>query len=303
MVSMMCSLLPTVYQILTYLPWFKKINPSEVLKASDEYATQSIERHKSLYNKESETPRTLFSKIYQASNDDTLTLKEMRDNAQSYIVGGSDTTSSTLTYLVWAVCRHPGVQKRLVEEVKGLPGDFCFEHVRKLPYLNQVLQETLRLYGAVPAHLPREVPAGGVKLSGYWLPGGVDVGAQLYTLHQDPAVFHDPLKFDPSRWENPTQAMQNSFMPFGGGSRSKSCVTESLREGAELPFLIWTCLACIGLHLAYLEMRMAIALFFRAFPNATVSNLEGMNDEDMRPLVYFLMSPMGQRCLIQKEIG
>ena len=159
--------------------------------------------------------------MYQAKNDDVLTPKEMRDNAQAYIIGGSDTAAITLTYLVWMVCRHPEIQKKLVDEVKGLTGDFDFEEVRKLPYLNQVLQETLRLYGAVPAELPREVPAGGVKLGNYWLPGGVDIAAQSYTLHQDPTAFPDPLKFDPSRWENPTQSMHNSFMPFGGGSRSK----------------------------------------------------------------------------------
>lgn len=58
---------------------------------------------------------------------------------------------------------------------------------------------------------------------------------------------------------------------------------------------------CLGQHLAEIELRLATALFFRAFPNAKVSTLEGMNDRDMDPLIFFLLSPKGKRCLISKE--
>lgn len=44
---------------------------------------------------------------------------------------------------------------------------------------------------------------------------------------------------------------------------------------------------------------MATAHFFSAFPNATVSTLEGMNEKDMDPALYFLMQPRGHRCLIK----
>jgi hypothetical protein len=53
--------------------------------------------------------------------------------------------------------------------------------------------------------------------------------------------------------------------------------------------------------LAEIELRLATALFFRAFPAATVSTLEDMNDEDMDPQIFFLLSPKGKRCLINRE--
>ncbi len=64
--------------------------------------------------------------------------------------------------------------------------------------------------------------------------------------------------------------------------------------------LVWllTDLVCIGLHLAKIELRLGAARFFKAFPHATLSSLEGMSDEDMFPELFFLISPQGHRCLM-----
>ncbi len=56
---------------------------------------------------------------------------------------------------------------------------------------------------------------------------------------------------------------------------------------------------CIGLHLARIELRLATALFFRSFPDAKVSTLEGMSDKDMTQVAYFLLAPKGKRCLVE----
>ena len=58
-------------------------------------------------------------------------------------------------------------------------------------------------------------------------------------------------------------------------------------------------LVCIGLHLAQMELRIATAKFFRAYPDAQVSTLNGFSDDDMEQVVYFLMYPKNKRCLIQ----
>lgn len=56
---------------------------------------------------------------------------------------------------------------------------------------------------------------------------------------------------------------------------------------------------CLGLHLARMELRLGIAHFFRAFPNAHMSALEGMTDDDMEQVTYFLAPPKSKRCLIE----
>ena len=50
-----------------------------------------------------------------------------------------------------------------------------------------------------------------------------------------------------------------------------------------------------------MEIRMGLARFFLAFPNARMSDTEGMAETDMDPLIYFLLLPKGRRCLIQEQ--
>ena len=59
-------------------------------------------------------------------------------------------------------------------------------------------------------------------------------------------------------------------------------------------------IVCLGQHLAEIELRLATALFFRTFPQAEVSTLDGMHDRDMDPQIFFLLSPKGKRCLISR---
>ncbi|KAI5919198.1 cytochrome P450 [Camillea tinctor] len=261
------------------LPLFQK--PKQTALAMRSYATQSLARHRSLAAANADAaPPTLLSKLYLAGGADELTPDEVRDNAQAYIVAGSDTTSNTLTYLVWSICRDAerggNIRERLLASLAHLPPDFGDEDLRGVAYLEHVVDETLRLYPAVPAPLPRVVPPGGAELAGYLVPEGYVVSAQARSLHLNPEAFPEPERFAPERWEHATKAMRDSFMPFGGGSR-----------------------ICIGLHLARIELRLATARFFRAFPNATVSTASGMSDADMVPEEYFLIVPKGHRCLIK----
>ncbi|KAK5633686.1 hypothetical protein RRF57_009400 [Xylaria bambusicola] len=245
------------------------------------YGSESISRHSAIVEREGPDSRpTVFTKLYKAKDEANITQDEIQDHALTYIVAGSDTTSNTLTYLVWAVSRDPEVKSRLVKELGVLPDDFTYEELQQahILYLEHVIDETLRRYPVAPSGLPREVPQGGAELCGYHIPAGYTVATQNYSLHQDPNAFPNPEKFDPSRWENTTPAMKDAFMPFGGGSR-----------------------VCIGLHLARIELRLGAARFFKRFPNAKMSSLEGMTEEDMIPKLFFLIHPQRHRCLMELE--
>lgn len=136
----------------------------------------------------------IFSKIRsQADKDDApLTILDMSVEAGSFMIAGTDTTSNTLTYLLWAVMSQPQLQKTLEKEVGEMEEQLTDVAMEKLPFLNAVIQETLRLYGAAPTPLPRVVPLGGAELGGYHLPGGVTVATQAYTMHRDPRFFDNP---------------------------------------------------------------------------------------------------------------
>lgn len=221
----------------------------------------------------------LFGQMLAACEDNekvSLTDKDIREEAGNLIVAGSDTTAVTLTYLVWAVLKQPDLQTRLEDEIAHLSDELTKEELENAPILNSVIEETLRLYGAAPGALPRTVPKQGTTINGYHIPGGTVVSTQAYTNHRDPSAFADPLRFDGLRFLNkPTLSAHQkaSYMPFGGGSR-----------------------VCIGIHLAYIELRLAAALFFRQCRGAKIS--ECMKDEMMEMDNRFLISPVGHHCYI-----
>ena len=183
------------------------------------YGMAAIQKSKSLSEK-GETRGTIFSKMLsEADAGSGLSDAEIEREASNVIVAGSDTTAVTLTYLVWAVLKHPSIKARLIEEVSTLPANFSGTDAKDLPYLSLVIKETLRLYGAAPGSLPRTVPAGGRTLGGYFVPEGTTVSTQAFTLHRDTQIFEKPLEFGPERWAQPTQSMKDAYMPWGGGSR------------------------------------------------------------------------------------
>ncbi|CAG7939869.1 unnamed protein product [Penicillium salamii] len=236
-----------------------------------QYASQSVQRYKNISAESTEPKTTLFTRLFD-SEKDGLSDKDITDEAISFIIAGSDTTANTLTYLVWSVCQDESIRSHLLEELSSIPDIFQDEHLRPLPYLTQVIDETLRLYSGVPSGLPR-VSRHGAHLAGHWIPAGTTVTTQAYTLHRDPSAFDEPERFNPSRWEKPTRAMKDAVLSFGGGART-----------------------CLGVHLARMELRLATALFFRAFPKATID--PSMDASDMDQVAYFLLSPRGKRCLI-----
>ncbi|KAF1958305.1 cytochrome protein [Byssothecium circinans] len=246
-----------------------------------EYAQQSIERYdRAVAANPQNVQPTLLTKLFLAGKKDeeTMTKDEIVANAQAFIVAGTDTTAHTMTYLTWTLCKpeNVGIKKQLLAELATLPEVFHNEDLKSLTYLDGVIRETLRLFAAAPAMLPRDVPRGGCEIDDVWMPEGAVVTTQAYSMHRNPAVYHEPEKFLPERWENPTQEMKDAFMPWGGGSR-----------------------VCLGLHLASMEIRLATAKFFLKYPDATVSAAEGFSDADMEQIVYFLMFPKGKRCMIQ----
>ena len=120
---------------------------------------------------------------------DALTLYETAFEASGFIVAGSGTTAVTLTYLLWAVLSHPDIQQNLENEVARLGPGFTDAELEKSPYLNAVIDETLRLYGAAPGSLPRQAPKGGTTLGGYFVPEKTTVSSQSYSLHRNENIY------------------------------------------------------------------------------------------------------------------
>lgn len=140
--------------------------------------------------------KTLFSEMLPGPQEDTqeqpLSDTVIALESINLIFAGVDTTTTALTYLVYAVLQEDAIKEELVHELASCSDDASWDDLEQLPFLHGVIQETLRLYPPVPATLRREVPPEGALLGGYVMPAGITVGAQAYTLHRDPAIWDNP---------------------------------------------------------------------------------------------------------------
>jgi cytochrome P450 len=86
-----------------------------------------------------------------------------------------DTTAIALTYIVYQLAKHPGLISELAKEVSRYNSidDMKFTELEKLPLLNAVIRECLRMYPTVPAPIGRVCPPQGTTIGGYAIPGGV----------------------------------------------------------------------------------------------------------------------------------
>ncbi|KAL2833022.1 cytochrome P450 [Aspergillus cavernicola] len=190
------------------------------------------------------------SKSSKGSRLDSL---DMASEAADHLLAGIDTTSDTLMFTIWALSRQENrkYQQKLIEEVHGIPDSDCndfgnptVEVADKLPYLDAVIKETLRLYAPLPASEPRSLPVD-TTIDGYVIPAGTVVGMSPYTLHRNSEVFPEPLKFKPERWLGECgdcTEMKKWFWAFSSGGRM-----------------------CIGLHLAMAEMTTLLAAIYRRY--------------------------------------
>jgi len=163
------------------------------------------------------------------------------DELVLFLLAGHDTTSTALTYALWALGQRPDLQQRVAAEAGAL-GDRRLTHadMPRLRYTAQVLHEALRLCPPAPA-VGRMVMAD-IEVDGYRLPAGTCAVVAIYAMHRDPALWEDPLRFDPDRFSPERSEGRNrwQYLPFGGGPRS-----------------------CIGGHFAMLEATLALATILR----------------------------------------
>lgn len=214
--------LPFIIKIAEHIPLGIVTAACEARKQTFRRADEMLAKHRQAVMADAKNPQqSFFTKLFLAESEEKLTWQEVRSNALTFLVAGTDTTANTLTYLTWAVCQRPTVKATLVHELNQLPEGFDDTHLKSLSYLNQVIEETLRLYPAVATGLLRIVPRGGASIAGHHIPGGSTVSCQAYSLQREPQIFPRPDQFDPARWANPTNEMKQVMMVWGGGARGK----------------------------------------------------------------------------------
>ena len=169
------------------------------------------------------------------------------EEAQALMFGGGDSVANTLMVAFFHVMNQPELYKRLKEEIylawPSIDKHPTAEALERLPVLAATIKESLRCAPGVPSSLLRVVPPIGARIGGKSIPGGTLVGMSTVLVHQSSEKFKDPEVFDINRWIGPGAAGLNQWLvTFSKGPRS-----------------------CLGINLAYCEMRIALATLMRRF--------------------------------------
>jgi cytochrome P450 len=148
--------------------------------------------------------------------------KEIRDQVMTLMFAGHDTSTSTVTFMMYELARHPDVVARLCEEQdRVLGGDVpdIDRLEREMPYLDMVLDEVLRLYP--PAWIGPRRAVRDFEFGGHQVKRGAYINYCSWASHRIPEVFPDPEAFIPERFTRERKAAlpRGAYIPFGGGRR------------------------------------------------------------------------------------
>jgi cytochrome P450 len=151
-----------------------------------------------------------------------FTDREVRDQVMTLMFAGHDTSTSTLTFMMYELAKRPDVIEKLVaEQDEVLGGDVpdMEKLEREMPYLEMVLDEVLRLYP--PAWIgPRRVMKD-FEFAGHGVPKGAYFAYCSWASHRIPEFFPEPEAFIPERFTRERKAAlpRGAYVPFGGGRR------------------------------------------------------------------------------------
>ncbi|XP_065842905.1 leukotriene-B4 omega-hydroxylase 3-like [Oscarella lobularis] len=192
--------------------------------------------------------RSDFLDILLLAKDDEgrgLTDTEIRDEVDTFIFEGHDTTSSGLAFTLINLARFPDFQQKCYEEIKSVLSNrknVTWDDLGKFTYLSMFIKESLRLYPPVPfIYRTVEEP---FEVDGFSFSKGCEIVLAITLAHRNPHIWENPDKFDPLRFS--AEAAKNrdpfAYLPFSGGARN-----------------------CIGQNFALHEMKTALALTLSRF--------------------------------------
>ncbi|HYK86975.1 MAG TPA: cytochrome P450 [Ktedonobacteraceae bacterium] len=204
-----------------------------------------------------------------------LSATQIMDHLLTLFVAGHETLANALTWACYLLSQHPHVAAKLLAELQTqldgcvpMPAD-----LERLPYLEQVVKEVLRLYP--PAASLSRIARKPFTWKGYTFHAGDIIMYSPYVSHHMPDQFADPEVFRPERFEslNGEKHAPGAYIPFGAGPRT-----------------------CLGAAFAMMELKTVIAMLVQRFRLDLLPNqrIEPTVRTTLQPKYGLLMRPYPQ---------
>ncbi|PSR74400.1 hypothetical protein PHLCEN_2v9908 [Hermanssonia centrifuga] len=213
---------PWIRPLVKQIPWYKKGN--KAVKTLAGIAVAAVARRLTTPSDRTD----LLGKLQEGRDDDgnLMSREELTAEALTQLIAGSDTTSNSSCAITYHLAHNPHVQRKLQKELDDALGTdddpvSTFEQVKRLPYLQAVIDEALRIHSTSGIGLPRLVPEGGLTVFGRYFPEGTVLSVPTFTIHRDQAVWGEDVEaYRPERWfEQDKVEIQKAFNPFSFGPR------------------------------------------------------------------------------------
>jgi cytochrome P450 len=214
-----------------------KVRFERALRALDGVVAHIIERARTDKQADYMLAQLMAAQDAEDGTGERMTDRQLRDEAMTMLLAGHETTALTITYALYSLAKQPACEARVRAELDSLGGaPPVSSDLERMPYLDAVVRETLRLYP--PAWIFGREIVSGFALGGYELAAGMELVVSPFALHRDPRFFREPDRFMPERWLDDGRAPppRYAYIPFGAGPRS-----------------------CIGNHFAKLEAALVLA--------------------------------------------
>jgi len=209
----------------------------QTLKILHDFTMKVIEERRDFIN---ENPDQIGSKpafldilLTSGVDDQPLSNQDIREEVDTFMFEGHDTTSASLAWTVHLLGLHPDIQEKVREEVNQVVGnstDITIEMLSKLKYMEFVFKESLRLYPSVPAI--GRLSSEDFEINGKKVLKGTNLFLSIYSLHRNPKYWEKPNEFIPERWESDIEKRHPFlYIPFSAGPRN--CIGQNFAKNEE----------------------------------------------------------------------
>ncbi|XP_075154386.1 putative cytochrome P450 313a4 [Haematobia irritans] len=209
----------------------------------------------------------LLETVDVSIKENTLSTNEAVGVLKDVIFGAFETSSSTTYNILLLLAMHPEIQQQAYEEIcEVFPEDdggnftVTYEHLNKLPYLEMIANEALRIWPVIP-QVGRKIEGGNLKLSsGVVLPDGLNIMIDIYNAHRNKETWGDDAdKFNPDHFLPGNNETRHSyaFLPFTKGNRF-----------------------CIGMRYAEINIKVTLARILKRYKFSTTAKMEDIQFEN-----------------------
>ncbi|MCJ1245993.1 hypothetical protein MMC30_003197 [Trapelia coarctata] len=258
--SSFAGTLPDVFRRVPWLtiirPWVVQRDMSAKRKRHFELSLEKMRRRINTKSEREDFFKHLLSERYHKLSEQALL-----SDAHVLIVAGSETTATFLSGTTYYLLKTPSALQKLQSEIRSTfssSPEITGDATAPLPYLHAVIEEGLRTFPPVSFGPPRESP--GATVDGHYVPAGTTVSTNFYCTNHDPRYWANPESFIPERWLEGSgyHDLKEASKPFEIGPR-----------------------ACLGINLAYLEMRLILAKLVWGFEWELMEDVDWVEETRM----------------------